>query len=156
MDDGLSQKICSNCLAIIKAALQFRRASKKAEKALLESVSPTKLKRKYKLRKRDVKTKVKTIIEDDIGYDMFLDIGYDDFQNEPFDDVKGETYDAVNECRDDDNDVEPQVSDICYLRRLKISSSNLFIRLASHGCKQHHIRNLHINLSLLFMHVLYI
>ncbi|XP_037299246.1 zinc finger protein 430 isoform X2 [Manduca sexta] len=85
-NDSLSQKICSPCLEAINQALQFRRTSRKTEKALLNMMSGVKTKKKYSTRLRkslSKRTKVKkTEPEDmdacDYSYNMYEDSFQDD------------------------------------------------------------------------------
>ncbi|CAB3252374.1 unnamed protein product [Arctia plantaginis] len=88
MDDGLSQKICTRCLETMNMALQFRRTSKKSEKALLNMISG-KPKKKYSSRLQKAlkppveSTMVEKVEMADYSYEIFgeqfqdHDDGYD-------------------------------------------------------------------------------
>ncbi|CAG4934215.1 unnamed protein product [Parnassius apollo] len=77
LNDGLSQKICNHCIEFVQAVLQFRRKSRKAEKALLNMTSGVKVKKKYSKRKHNLrksprieKGKAEVLVED-CSYDFF-------------------------------------------------------------------------------------
>ncbi|KAM3958679.1 uncharacterized protein ACR2FA_007319 [Aphomia sociella] len=97
MDDGLSQKICTKCLETMNEALQFRRSSRKAEKALLNMLSG-KPKRKYSTRlqkkifkKSKLKKSKLESPEDDYGSDIYdNDFQNDDYQNNYNDDSQND------------------------------------------------------------------
>ncbi|RVE41748.1 hypothetical protein evm_013598 [Chilo suppressalis] len=102
MGDGLSQKICRSCLNSLKAALQFRRTSRKAEKTLLDMPSKDKPKKKTKIRKREVKNAKVNVYDDcDDMFDAYMDLGSNDCQNESsYDnnyDFKTESYGESND-----------------------------------------------------------
>ncbi|CAH0730739.1 unnamed protein product, partial [Brenthis ino] len=76
VNDGLSQKICNQCIETIQLALQFRRTSKKTEKALLNMAYGKTKKRLLKPSKVREKKLPKVEIEVD------FDDAFDDFQND--------------------------------------------------------------------------
>ncbi|XP_047039451.1 zinc finger protein 624-like isoform X4 [Helicoverpa zea] len=88
MDDGLSQKICAQCIETMNNALQFRRTSRKAEKTLLNMISG-KPKKKYTTRLQKSlskpkikKAKVEKVELNDYSYEIFSE----EFQNDDVDD----------------------------------------------------------------------
>ncbi|KAI5630808.1 zinc-finger associated domain (zf-AD) domain-containing protein [Phthorimaea operculella] len=73
MNDGLSQKICTSCIEIMNAALQFRRTSRKAEKSLKNMLNGKKSKKKISKLQKAVKAPkpAKTKVEKE-DYDMMF------------------------------------------------------------------------------------
>ncbi|KAJ8705819.1 hypothetical protein PYW08_012865 [Mythimna loreyi] len=88
MDDGLSQKICTQCIDTMNMALQFRRTSRKAEKSLLNMLSGKSKKRHTTRLQKSLskpklkKAKVEKVELNDYSYEIFSE----EFQND--DDVE--------------------------------------------------------------------
>lgn len=91
-DDGLSQQICSQCMDVINQALQFRRRSRKTEKALLNMCSGVKSKKKYSRRlhksigksSKMKKTKIEKLdVDDDHYYESYDYQNCDDYYEVP-------------------------------------------------------------------------
>ncbi|KAJ8704139.1 hypothetical protein PYW07_013433 [Mythimna separata] len=88
MDDGLSQKICTQCIETMNMALQFRRTSRKAEKSLLNMLSGKPKKRHATRLQKSLskpklkKAKVEKVELNDYSYEIFSE----EFQND--DDVE--------------------------------------------------------------------
>ncbi|XP_073963969.1 uncharacterized protein isoform X2 [Choristoneura fumiferana] len=89
-NDGLSQKMCSNCIEKMNSALQFRRTSKKAEKTLLNVSLGHKPKTKSisKVTRKTAKVSIQKIpnvqkVKQKIEKEEFVyDCSFDDFQND--------------------------------------------------------------------------
>ncbi|CAG9789915.1 unnamed protein product [Diatraea saccharalis] len=120
IDDGLSQKMCKNCLYSLKTALQFRRCSRKAEKTLLDMAITGKPKKKNKIRKKEIKNqKLKVKDESNDTLDAFADFEHDEYQNDcsfENDDFDNESYEDIKESNivkieydPKDNDKQPRV-----------------------------------------------
>ncbi|CAH0599513.1 unnamed protein product [Chrysodeixis includens] len=84
LNDGLSQKICSQCIEIMNTALQFRRTSRKAERTLIKLASGDNPKKKSlaglsKTSKPKLKTaKVEKVEMNDYSYEIYSE----EFQND--------------------------------------------------------------------------
>ncbi|XP_045505789.1 zinc finger protein 32-like isoform X1 [Colias croceus] len=85
-NDGLSQKMCTKCVEIMKIALKFRNTSRKAQKTLL-NMNPDKV-----IPRTDIFTsKVQKVEVDVLDNDCAYDYYQDDFQNadyEPYEEPK--------------------------------------------------------------------
>lgn len=76
MDDGLSQSMCTQCVETMNTALQFRRTSKKSEKALLNMIAGKPKKRYSSRLQKSLKpkletTKVEKVEMDDYTYEIY-------------------------------------------------------------------------------------
>ncbi|XP_026745733.1 zinc finger protein 350-like isoform X2 [Trichoplusia ni] len=85
MNDGLSQKICAQCIEIMNTALQFRRTSRKAERTLIKLASGDLSKKKSPtgLQKPSTKPKLKTAKVEKVEMnDYSYEIYSEEFQND--------------------------------------------------------------------------
>ncbi|XP_049883133.1 zinc finger protein 91-like isoform X2 [Pectinophora gossypiella] len=86
MNDGLSQKICTQCIEMMNQALQFRRTSRKAEKTLLGMLGGTKQKKKSSKLQKALKPSLSKAKEEKVEFEDYNynydDMFADDFQND--------------------------------------------------------------------------